>query len=660
MGFINPLILYAMTFLAVPILILLLVNRRKIVLYWAAFKWMKEAYVQKRRRVKINDILKLLSKLLLIFFLVLLAARPARFLKGGGKKLVIVDNTASMATAVEGEKRLDIAAELAGRIVRNSDTDAALFSFDGRLNPISLSLLETLEVSAGSAGAKDLINALSETPMVEKYDSIYFISDFQKSFYSDSSANREVIQRLGKTKNLVYIPVDTRSGLVNVSLESYSIPQEGVYPGNENRINVKVKNYSGVPVDALPVTLSANGKKCDRTLVSLNPRESGTVSLSFASSGNREYDIEISIPPDSYAPDNSLKLVMAPGPSVNILSVVPESGESDFEFDVFFESALRSFLGGEYRNYRKIRPSETFNEDFANYDVIVLFGMRLSSAGTLARRLDKFLSLPGKGLAVFVPEDGSVSMDKWDLNSQETIETDSSPDAGRLADGLLGFMSDEELDPGIMKFFKSTTFKGGRGVLYLDGIEDPVASVSEVNGSPVLAAGFLPYPGYTNIFYNPNFVQFSQRLFWEVFNRRILFSYSGDEISQIRIDNPGYASVYALTNNSGFTEKLETRGKGSSFSLSCEPLMISDYLTLSEDRDPLFRFGYNISRADSDIESVSENEFGDAIKAGLHYDKNHEFAEIRSKREYFAIALILLLLALLFENYAHFWRGAST
>ena len=71
MSFVHLAALWGLTLLAVPFLLLLL-RRKKLVLYWAAYEWIQSTVVRKRREIEIRDLLKLISKLLLLAAIALL------------------------------------------------------------------------------------------------------------------------------------------------------------------------------------------------------------------------------------------------------------------------------------------------------------------------------------------------------------------------------------------------------------------------------------------------------------------------------------------------------------------------------------------------------------------------------------------------------------
>src|SRR5215217_8268752 len=103
MGFLNPLLLFGLAAVSVPIIIHLL-NRRKFQkVVWAAMRFIQTSVERNQRRMRIEDLILLVLRCLLLALLALALARPA--LKKAGVELfgqskvtgvIILDNSESM------------------------------------------------------------------------------------------------------------------------------------------------------------------------------------------------------------------------------------------------------------------------------------------------------------------------------------------------------------------------------------------------------------------------------------------------------------------------------------------------------------------------------------------------------------------------------------
>ncbi len=667
MSFINPFILGALAFLSVPIILQFFINRKKIVLYWAAYEWMKNAHVVKRKNVKINEILKLIAKLLLILFLVLFLARCAISTSSKGTRLIIVDTTFSMSTEIDAKNRLEVAKDIIQKIMSTPDAATIICSFDGVINTVakvgagqglSPDALRGMDISPNSAGMGDFINAISSFPDAKSIQNIYFISDFQKSLFADAKATKEAMDRIGKGRNLVFVPVDTRTGLVNCGIVSFSPEPEGYFPGCENEIEVKVKNYSAEPVDSLPMTLTIDGKKQDRSIVNLKPKEEKTVKLSITALESKDCKASLTLPPDNFAPDNVLNFVISPGKELSILAVMKDKGEELFDFDIFLAGALKSFCPQDFLRYKRTYVTQLSEENLENYDIVIFFGIPIPENSMTATSVKNFLS-KRKSLICFSDCSETYTLKGIGVEMGEVIKSMAKPDVKLLKGTYLSFMAEGDLDPLSISLFKYCTIKnqnGANGRLYLQGSSDPVMAVREINGGKVMVAGFMPYPGFTDMFYNPNFIQITMRMIWDIYPKHVFNALLGKEIENFSVDNIDSDLKYSMTGDAGTTSKLEVKGTGPSAKLATMPLTTNDFFTVYGGGDPVMTFGYTVSREDSEIEPAHRNDFGEAIKAGLVYDEKRDFSNMKSRKEYMTAGLILLILALLFENYAHFWR----
>ena len=103
MSFLNPIMLFGLAAVSVPIIIHLL-NRRKFQkVVWAAMRFLSISVEQNQRRMRIEDMILLALRCLLLILLALALARPAFMSKAadvfGQSKVtasIILDNSASM------------------------------------------------------------------------------------------------------------------------------------------------------------------------------------------------------------------------------------------------------------------------------------------------------------------------------------------------------------------------------------------------------------------------------------------------------------------------------------------------------------------------------------------------------------------------------------
>lgn len=669
MGFVNPFILWALAFLSVPIILQFLLQRRRVVIKWAAYEWMRKAIVIRRKQVRITEILKLISKLLLILFLVLLVARPLTRSAMQGRTLLVMDTTLSMSASLEAGTRLDKARTLVAEHLKRTDAPAAVYAFNGRLVPVLKlqkqngaveSVLKGVDVTPRAASVRDFIEAVTADAVFREVDTVIFISDFQKESWRDPRIQEELAERIGKVKRLVLMPVDPRSGLLNLAIESAVIPPEGYFPGRSNRLGVVVRNYADQPVNGVPVTVFADGQKTDRAMVSLDARSAKTVWLNLPTPQNRETQVRVELPPDVLLADNEYNLVLDPGSEVNVLALTRPQADEIFPVDLFFRSSMNAYMKGDFLKYKAVRPNDLLNENLGGYDLVIGFGTAFGPRDRVTERLKDFLKA-GKGVLAFADPADAQGLSGFGVPALKMQEGALvQPDAKRLQGGYLEFMGGGGLNPSLVHFSRFAPLAGAGqardGRLYLAGVPDPVVVSRDADGGRLVMAGFLPYPGYTDFFYNPNFVPFSMQMVWEALNRNVCKAFTGDEVGRIPLDTLRPSAVYTVRSAAGDQARMELHRQEGKSSLSMPLFKAGTVCTVYEDKDPLFTFGYNLSRSDSDVEPVLARDLAPARAKGVIVDEKQSFSAGKARRERLWIMLTLALAAVAFEFYAHLMR----
>lgn len=672
MSFLNlNLFLAGLAALSIPLLILLL-QRKRILLDWGAYEWMRQAVARKRKRLRITEILKLLSKLLLIFALALLLGRAGCSSGAPPKTLLVVDNTLSMGTKIEGRTRLEKAVELAGAFVSANDGAVSLASFDGslhRLAPFQTDKaalqrqLGAIGLAAGTGSAKELQQALLEYPDLAELERIIVFSDFQAQFWGDGNALAELRSRLGRAKSLNLAPVDSRRNLGNVGLSSLRLAPEGFYFGRENQILAEVRNYSPEPVERIAVTLSLDGADQDRALVSLGPQEAKWVSLSCQTTVAGKQELLLTLPDDDFVLDNRLYAQLRPRERYHVLAVVPpKPAGQEFELDVFLRAALLAVGGPAQWDYKRVTPQQVMPDDLGNVDLVLLPGVPLRESDSYLAPLKDYLR-QGRGLIAFA---GPPTPDYWagvGLRVGEAQTTPRSADPDRLAGTYLEFMAQGDLDPRLLNFLAYAPFvqvPAPEHRLFAKGLPEPLLVAHPAERGLVIAAGFLPAPGSTDVFYNPNFVQFFQRLVWEGLRQNPLAMATGNEAAKLRLPGLSQGSRYTLALAGEPAVNLPLQLEGNDLLLRLEPPVAGGFYQIAENGQAFYRFGYNPARSDSAIEPAAARLAEEVKKVNqpreLYLFAGHDFRLAAAHREWLWLAALLFVLALALENYAHLIR----
>ena len=292
MQFVHPEILWALTALAVPVLIHLFNFRRYKKIAFSNISFLKEVKSETTKSSKIRHLLILMCRLLAFTALILAFAQPffptAQSEKMNGVRAVSVyiDNSMSMQGQQEGVSFLEISKQKATALVSsfsNNDrfqiisnnfkgTDQRLLSKDEALQSIqSISFSpETKQISAVFDRQRDILK--KSTADIHLY---YWLSDFQRNTFEIqdvSNAENEIITAIPATKEVQK----------NLSIDSiyFSTPQRIL--NNSDTLLVLVHNHSSEEIQNVPISVELDGLQKAVSGVSIGAQGITTVPIAFS------------------------------------------------------------------------------------------------------------------------------------------------------------------------------------------------------------------------------------------------------------------------------------------------------------------------------------------------------------------------------------------
>lgn len=695
MSFINPLILYALPAILIPLIIYFLINRKKVILPFAAFEWMKKALKKRRKKTRIDNILKLIAKVLLVLMLVIFAARPSFKFAGAKKILVIVDSSVSMGASVDGgATRLENAQETVRKLrAVRKDAQIVLATFDEEFKIVSGDLtdltaktaLESIKPGAGNASFPALMEALQQYPDIQSFDTVCLVSDFQQTTFNDREMMHSALRKIGLDR-FMFLPVDTGTVYSNVSIDEFIIPPEGFYPGRANPVTVRLTNHGQENLENLVLTLSINGEKKDLALVNLPPESSVEAELSLMLPAQaKPAEILLEIPPDALVADNTLRIIAEPRAKWNVLSIAPmtHSG-NDVPPDFYVRSALETFAGGDFLRVHSVSIAETTSLDLGNYDLIVTTGIDFRPNGDFEAQLNGYLEKGGALISFVSPHMQNcwaglnipASIQAFDATVTDGGEVPANvtlkPDPDSIQGSYLDFMNVSKLPLATMNFRQaggiSLTSQNGEAPqmrLKLAGLDDPTVIRMKKGRGTVILAAFLPVPACTSVVLNPNFIQFMRRMTNDAIGRDSgFYSVCGMERRAIALPAGQMSTVnerFVLKDSKGndICEALVRQATDGSSVLDVERSFPEGaFLSVCRagEENPAFAMAFNPARGDSSLIPVPEEFFAEAVSDGLVYGDPSIDTAGHGDHEYFRIALFLLILAVAFDVYAHFIR----
>ncbi|TXC78661.1 BatA domain-containing protein [Luteibaculum oceani] len=260
MIFANPTFLYALGFLAVPIIIHFFSFRIPKKIVFTNLELLKEIKEEKKSIQRIKNWLLLILRCLALACIILAFAEPtlpASQDQAGNLPIAIyIDNSFSVSEGNIEDNKLQLAKNLALDVIREFPSTQKFIVSDN---------CSEFPRELGGTEASDYINGISPCAKVGSWDkitdiqtknpqlqSLFVFSDFQKSTFSSdvdfTDSTTVYLNKLGKNPT------------PNLSVDSIAINTPTILVNNEFAMEVFISNHSGEAIENLPVYISLDGK----------------------------------------------------------------------------------------------------------------------------------------------------------------------------------------------------------------------------------------------------------------------------------------------------------------------------------------------------------------------------------------------------------------
>ena len=428
MLFTNPLILWGLLAVSIPIIIHLFNFQRYKKVYFTNVRFLQQLQQQSRRQSVLRHWLALLFRILAIAFLVLAFAKPyipstlGSFPEASGAVGIYIDNSFSMET--EGYKgflideALDKAKDIVANHSRSDKFNLLTNDFMGIHHRLVAGdeLVNFLDQTEISPSVKNIAEVLSRQYDILNRDhlpnkTVYLISDFQHSI--------STLDGFAPDTNIRHFFVRLEPAhYSNLSIDScwFEIPAQ--QPGQIAQIYVKVTNHSDVAREKIPLKLVINGSQRALTSIDLEPGGSTTTMVSFTirETGIHEGFFEINDYPVTF--DDRLYISFRVLEKINILGI----------FDQKPGPYLQALFGSDTLfRYTEINLKQLNFADLQRQELIVLNGLNDISSG-LATELNRFIENGGSVFVIPAEKIDNESYSNWmrSLNTVSFAETDTA------------------------------------------------------------------------------------------------------------------------------------------------------------------------------------------------------------------------------------------
>jgi hypothetical protein len=450
--FTNALMLAGMTALAIPVLIHLLLKRKKKRLRFSTIQFFQRQDEQSSRRRKLRNWLLLTVRLLLVTLLVAAFARP--YLRQSGasvnaaqrqRVVFVLDSSASMlAVGTEGQ-RWTQAKERMKKIISslNPDDRAALVLCASHTEVISgfappENIRQKLTELQPTFGASDIGDGLKQAVKLissgegHVRETIYIVSDFQKNACRGAS---------GCT---VPEEVDVKPiALGDLHSPNVAISQFEVEPHDGLRPQATLTSFSDEDSRNVNFTLSVDGKEVFSRMLELKAGSSTNVEVLFPQLKPGWHDATASIKTkDSFDVDNTRYAALQVPEPMRVLAVETRSGKHVFEEESFFlTSALDPARGttnsgtGAF-NLLAVPPEDLVGklrpvQGQVPWDVVILPGLNNLPSGAVSA-LNEYVRAGG-GLLFFLNDQVNAnrySLELSDLLPAQLGKIEMTPESG--------------------------------------------------------------------------------------------------------------------------------------------------------------------------------------------------------------------------------------
>lgn len=447
MTFLNIALLAGGLAFLIPLLIHLLNKRKVVTVRWGAMHLLHEVIRQKKRKMKIEQLLLLITRVAIPIVLALCLARPVltalRSLGVGSSSLIVMlDDSFSMRapaekTAVAGASVADTARHdlqqiteslpsgSAAQVVLSGGSPRQLLDQPTTALDLVPKKLADVTSMSGPISVNDAFqtatSALKDAPTAAR--EIVVVSDFQEADWKAiaDGAALPALENLSKQEpkpqiTFYRIGSDLAENLSIASADLSALVAAETQPIG---IRVRLKNHGQRPWQDIPVHLEADGARLRTARVSLAPEGEAVLSFTHAFEKVGDHSLSVRLEGDSFSDDNAFHSVVQVRNQLNVLLIDgrpgtgPLEGAADFlELALTPHTAAANSLKDLIRT-RKIDQRKLRREDYKDAEVIILADCQRIQGNDLTE-LDKFVKAGG-GLLIFAGPDIDIEHYNRDL-----------------------------------------------------------------------------------------------------------------------------------------------------------------------------------------------------------------------------------------------------
>ena len=662
MTFLNIALLAGAAAFLIPLLIHLLNKRKVITVRWGAMHLLNEVIRQRKRKMKIEQLLLLLTRIAIPIVLALCLARPVLTALqslglGSSSLIVMLDDSFSMRapaaeTTLPGgtvmeQARQDMQTMLtdlpngsSAQVILSGGSprkllDQATSSLD--LVPKQLSEIPSM---SGPLAANDAFqaatSALKDSPNAAR--EVLIVSDFQDADWraiADGAAlpALDTLSKQEPKPQITFYRVGSDLA-ENLSIASADISALVAAESQPVGLRVRIKNHGKRPWQDVAVHLEADGARLRTARVSLAPEGEAVLSFTHAFDTVGDHSLSVRLEGDSFADDNAFHSIVQVRDQLNVVLIDgnpgkdPLSGATDF-LDIALTphaaaaTTLKDLIRTKIVDLRKLRE-----DDLRQQEVVIMADVQRLQ-GKAMTDIDRFVK-EGGGLLVFAgPEcdidwynrefyrkgegpfpsaiKGQIRADSDALPARILMQRFTHPAALYFNDARGGRLQDAE-------FRHWLEFTQGAGVsdpgstqrIFNLDRNMPLMVEKKYGRGRVIAAATTANAEWSNLPLQPFFVPLMQRLttYLATEGSAPAWQLVGTPI-RLTLTKDQLNAEYTLRDPAGQTQSLKPRKEGDNILLESPPITqhgIYQLTRAGSDKSTLHAF--NVDGTESDLKPL--------------------------------------------------------
>ncbi|QOI96155.1 MAG: BatA domain-containing protein [Flammeovirgaceae bacterium] len=367
MSFVSPGFLWALSVLAIPVLIHLFSFRKTQRVYFSSNRFLRQVQQATSAKRKLKHYLILAARLLFLLFLVLAFAQPfipaTEQVSAMRSITLYVDNSMSMSVPSHDNVRaLDAGINFAQQVIEvfPPDTryqlvtnDFAPFSNSFKTKTEVTDLLTQVRLSPISRTVNEVRERITNSEGQAATD-IFWISDFQKSTFGEPHA-----QWLTDSSQRLHLVPITRMPQANIFADTAWLESPFVVGGEKNTLHVRLRNEGTKSVEQLLLKLSINNIQAGTAMVSIPAKSTAQTSFDIVTGLSRFSRAVISFNDYPVAFDNEFYLSLNFSDKIRVLEIksIPAATVIEKVFGNKSVFSFRSFLSGNI-NYSELLEAD--------------------------------------------------------------------------------------------------------------------------------------------------------------------------------------------------------------------------------------------------------------------------------------------------------------